>query len=97
MNPLCEAAGYTNRPGDCCYYMIEGLAATLTKICKEEMTQEAIQEEWTTGVLKIEAGDENQKSYHMSSFENGDLVIKYKPSSMCSNVSYVGNDIEGQL
>ena len=93
----CGKAGYADRPGDVLQYIIDGLKGNMTKICKEEMTQEAIQEEWTTGVLKLVGGDEKQKSYHVCSFDNGDLVITYKPSSMCSNVSYCGNDIEKLL
>jgi len=88
--------GYTNRVGEVVIdWVVGSLASNLERICKEEMTKEAIAETWTTGVIRME---ENKKiSYHAVEFVNGDLVVQYKPENLCSNVGEIGRDIESKL
>lgn len=89
-----KKAGYDNRLGDVVYdWIFGGLASNISRMCEEELTKEAIQEAWTTGVIRLE---ENKKiSYHAVEFTNGDLVIQY--NNLCSNTGSVGSDIESKL
>ena len=95
---VCDKAGYKDRIGEVVHdWILGGLAATLKKLGADELTREAIQEVWTTGVIKIEDGGKQQKGYHECDFENGDLVLKFKSDGIASNVSYIGQDIEKKL
>jgi len=96
LDTASNAAGYKNRCGEVVYnWILGGLAGNLERICKDDLTKEAVAEVWTTGVIRFE---ENKKiSYHAVEFVNGDLIIQYKPTSIASNVSDVGSDIEKKL
>jgi len=93
---LVTKLGYKDRIGEVIYDWILGaLAGNVENICKEELTKEAIAESCTTGVIRFE---ENKKiSYHAVEFNNGDLIIQYKPENFVSNTGSVGSDIESKL
>jgi len=98
IHPFCVKNGYADRCGEVVYdYILTGLKDRLVRICQEELTKEAIAENWSTGVLRLEAGPPKMSGYHTVDFADGDLVIKFRPDSMCTNVSDIGSDIEGKL
>jgi len=96
IDALVTKIGYKDRTGEVVIdWVLGSLATNIERICKEEMTKEAIAETWTTGVIRME---ENKKiSYHAVEFVNGDLIIQYKPDNLCSNVGDIGRDIESKL
>jgi len=96
--PLLEKAGYKDRAGEVFYaWILGGLAERMKRICQEELTKEAIAEVWTTGVVRIEPGGAKMSHYHTCDFVDGDLVVRFRPDSPCTNVSDIGHDIEGKL
>jgi hypothetical protein len=93
----CKKAGYEDRAGEVMYsWLMGGLAGNIVRLCKEEMTQEAIQEEWTTGVI-THRFDDDAKSGHHTNFVNGYLEHVCNPGYVCSNVGKWGADIEDKL
>jgi len=89
--------GYKNRVGEYSFDIIKALRENLKRICKEELTKEAISESWTTGVLRLIEDKAIKKGNHSCDFVDGDLVISYKPESAVSNVGDIGRDIESKL
>jgi hypothetical protein len=89
--------GYKNRVGEYSFDIVKALRENLKRICKEELTKEAISESWTTGVLRLVEDKAVKKGYHSCDFVDGDLVIGYKPENALSNVSDIGRDIESKL
>jgi hypothetical protein len=98
IHPFCVKNGYGDGCGDVVFNHILGsLKDSLVRICREELTKEAIAETWSTGVLRLEAGPAKMNHYHQCDFVDGDLVIKFKPDSMATNVQEIGSDIEKKL
>jgi len=89
--------GYENRVGEFIFDdILKALLNNLKRSCADEMAKEAIGEAWATGVIRF-AEDKKCKSYHSCDFVDGDLVISYKSENLISNISDIGNDIEGKL
>jgi hypothetical protein len=80
-----------------CFDVIKALRENLKRVCKEELTKEAIAESWTTGVIRLAEDKAIKKGYHSCDFVDGDLVIGFKPENALSNISDIGRDIEGKL
>jgi hypothetical protein len=98
IHPFCVKNGYGDRCGEVVFnWILGGLRDSLVRSCREELTKEAIAETWSTGVIRLEAGPPKMNRYHQCDFVDGDLVIKFKPDSMATNVGEIGSDIEGKL
>lgn len=90
-------AGYVNRPGEFQFDVVTALSRNLENACKEELSKEAIAEAWTTGVLQFAQVKKLKSGYHSCDFVDGNLVLSYLQDNPCSNVSYIGSDIESKL
>jgi len=98
IHPFCVKNSYGDRCGEVVFnWILGGLRDRLERVCREELTKEAIAETWSTGVIRLEAGPAKMSGYHQCDFVDGDLVIKFRPDSMATNVGDIGQDIEGKL
>jgi len=90
----CKASGYTDRPGDIIGWQLDALKSNFARAGKDEMVREAVQEEWTTGVIQHRAED---CKYHDIEFEDGNLILISKPGSFGTNVDKCGANLEDKL
>jgi len=88
-----KEAGYENRCGEVVHdWIIGGLASNLEKFGKDELARNSICEAWTSGVINLREGSEQD-----TDFEDGNLVITFKKGSIATNVSYTGYYLEKKL
>jgi len=91
------ANGYADRIGEIFYdSYLNQLADQLTKLCSDPDNKAALGGSWTTNKIVFET-DEKAENYQQTTFVNGDLRMACKNSNIWSNLSYLGDDIQGRL
>jgi len=89
--------GYADRIGEVFYEAyLNQLADTITKLCTDADNKAALGGSWTSNKIFFEM-DEKSEGYQQCTFANGELRMSCKPSNIWTNLSYLGNDIEGRL
>jgi len=88
--------GKKDRVGNQIYdQLLSKFSENMVALAKEELTREAISEQWTTGKVRLVLNPKVKD--HACDFENGDLVISSNPDRVCNNHMSIGKDIEGKL
>ena len=89
--------GYADRMGEIFYdSYLNQLAEAVEKACKDNDAKEAFLNTWTTNKITFEL-DQKAQNYQQITFVNGDLCMACQPSNIWSNISNLGQDIEGRL
>jgi len=89
--------GYADRIGEIFYESYLGqLADSLTKLCSDADNKAALGGSWTSNKIYFET-DEKAEGYQQTTFVNGDLRMACKSSNIWTNISYLGEDIQGRL
>lgn len=89
--------GYTDRIGEVFYdAYLKQLAEAITKLCSNPDSKAALGGSWTSNKIFFET-DEKAEGYQQCTFVNGELRMACKASNIWTNLSYLGNDIEGRL
>jgi len=89
--------GYTDRIGEVFYEAyLNQLAEAIEKLCVDPDNKAALGGSWTSNKIVFEM-DEKAEGYQQTTFVNGELRMACKPSNIWTNISYLGNDIEGRL
>lgn len=91
---------YTDRVGEIMYgWYLDPLAYNLEKLCKDDMTKEAIVEACTkkTITFKVVPDSEMSGIYSKVTFDDGVLTVSLSKERYCANVDSVGTDIESRL
>jgi len=90
-------SGYTDRIGEIFYdAYLNQLADAIIKLCSDPDNKAALGGSWTSNKIYFET-DEKAEGYQQTSFVNGDLRMACKSSNIWTNLSNLGNDIEGRL
>jgi hypothetical protein len=92
-----DAAGYKDRCGEYAVDYLKAISNNFERAFKEdELARTALQNAWTTGVLRIDIQKpkKGSNSYHESNITNGDLVLTVY---QLSNVGDSGSDLPGKL
>jgi len=72
------------------------LADALTKLCSDDDSKAALGGSWTSNKIFFET-DEKAEGYQQCTFVNVDLRLACKNSNIWTNISYLGDDIQGRL
>jgi len=88
--------GYNNRVGEVIWEAyLSQIASKLTSLCKDDMVKEAIGDIFKNNLIfKLEAKTDK---YQNCKFADGNLVMFCKPDNIWTNISQLGDDIEGAL
>jgi len=90
-------SGYTDRIGEIFFESyLSQLADSLTKLCSDGDSKAALGGSWTTNKIFFET-DEKAENYQQCTFVNGDLRMACKNSHIWTNLSNLGEDIQGRL
>lgn len=78
-------------------WYLGGLADNLEKLCKDDMSKEAVAEACGAKLIKFVIGPKDMKGYGSCTFPDGVLLVTLPPNNMPANVGDLGKDIESQL
>jgi len=89
--------GYADRIGEVFYdAYLNQLASSIEKLCADVDNKAALGGSWTSNKIYFET-DEKAEGYQQCTFVDGNLRLACKASNIWTNLSNLGNDIEGRL
>lgn len=92
-----EKNGYADRLGEIFYQSYLGqLADVIEKLCATPDNKASLGGSWTSNKIYFEL-DEKTQGYQHTSFVNGDIRLACTSSNIWTNLSDLGQDIEGHL
>jgi hypothetical protein len=76
-------------------WLLEKFSENMVALAKDDMTREAILEQWSTGKVCFRL--DSKVKDHACDFEGGNLIVTSNPDRVCANHMSIGKDIEGKL
>jgi len=90
-------SGYSDRLGEIFYHnYLNQLEESFTKLCASDHAKSALQRKWTSSAIIFEL-DAKAEGYQQITFPSGDLRMACKPDNIWTNITRLGEDVEGQL